>query len=296
MRCASALLAFVTVAFPLRARADDKQQCVTASEKGQELRDQGRYSDAHDAFSACARDVCPALVRHDCTGWLADLEQAWPSVVIAAKDGDGNDLANVQVLLDGATISRQLDGKPIRVDPGQHLFRFVSGSYAPIEQTVVIHASEQNRMIRVDFGSGTSEAGSGEPNGPVTVAKEKSPSTVSNGPPTLAWVFAGVALAGFGTEAYLGFTGLSMLQQLQGRGGCGVTHTCTDSQAQAIRTRFLGADIALGVGLVSAVLSTYFFVSPRDAPAASRSESGRAWNVDFSAMPGGGQAFVNGRF
>ena len=43
---------------PRVAHADEKQLCVTASEQGQDLRDKGRYGEAHDAFATCSRDVC----------------------------------------------------------------------------------------------------------------------------------------------------------------------------------------------------------------------------------------------
>src|SRR5580693_3703107 len=64
------------------ATADEKHRCIDASEQGQELRDEGRYSSARDAFAACARITCPALVRRDCGRWEAELEQRWPSVVV----------------------------------------------------------------------------------------------------------------------------------------------------------------------------------------------------------------------
>jgi hypothetical protein len=287
--------AFVLPASCARAaRADEKQQCVTASEQAQDLRDKGRYGEAHDAFATCARDVCPALVRHDCTGWLAELEQAWPSVVFAAKDDVGNDLVDVQVRLDGEVVVKQLDGKPFPVDPGQHVFRFESGKFPPVDQPVMIHAGEKSRVLNVVIHKNAPDD-EGTPPGPTPPGNDGQHRRVTAsepGPPVLAWVFAGVAVAAFGTEAYLGVTGVSDLNALKGL-PCAKTGSCDAGTVQAIRVRFLVADISLGVGVVSTLLSAYFFLAPRD-PKSKPAKAGTL--VDFTPLPGGGMASVGGRF
>lgn len=151
MRRASVLLAVVATAAlsTAHAAADDKQQCLAASDQGQQMRDDGKYRRAREAFAACARDACPALVRRDCVKWLADLEQSSPSIVVGAKDDKGGDLVDVTVLVDGAALVTKLDGKPVQVDPGQHVFRFVRQGSEPAETTVVLRAGEKNRFVGV---------------------------------------------------------------------------------------------------------------------------------------------------
>jgi hypothetical protein len=271
-----------------RALADDKTRCISASEQGQQLRDDGRYSQARDAFTTCSRDACPAIVRRDCTRWLAELEELWPSVVFGAKDDAGRDLSAVRVSMDGKPLAASVDGKPLFVDPGAHVFRFEAEGYAPVEQDVVMHASEKGRAIDVQFGPGGTAATplpraarKGTPAPPTDAAADASP---------WAWVLAGAAVVSFGTEAYFGVSGLGDRSNLESQ-PCARTATCNAGSVQSVRNKFAVADVALGVGIVSAALSAYLFLS-HDAPA-KKPEAG---HVDLTPVPGGGVAVVGGSF
>lgn len=272
-----------------RASADDKsQQCIAASEKGQQVRDQGQYSAARDAFTQCARDVCPSIVRRDCTRWLSDLTQLWPSLVFGAKDDAGNDVVAVTVRADGNQLATSLDGKPIQIDPGQHVFRFEAAGFPPVERTVVVHAGEKSRLIAVQFGHPESSS--------KTAAAQDStsaPAAKDQGPPTSAWVFAGLAVVAFGSEAYFGLSGLSDRSTLEST--CGKTSSCSQDQVTNVRTKFTVADIALGVGLASAGLSVYLFLAhPHGAPAPDANTS--TSRIDVVPVLGGAAATWFGRF
>ena len=73
-----ALLASVAVPIAIAtttastARADDKEQCVAASEQAQTLKDEGKLRAARSQLLACARDVCPGIVRKDCDKWRCE--------------------------------------------------------------------------------------------------------------------------------------------------------------------------------------------------------------------------------
>jgi hypothetical protein len=212
MRRAAVLLAVVAMAAlsTAHARADDKQQCLAASDQGQQMRDDGKYRRAREAFAACARDACPALVRRDCVKWLADLDQSSPSIVVGAKDDKGGDLVDVTVLVDGAPLVTKLDGKPVLVDPGAHVLRFETRGYPRVEQHVMVHAGEKSRLLVVQFGTPAPPAPAARPAAPSPAAPPQ-PDTgaTPQGTRTSAWVFGGLAVVAFGTEAYFGFTGLS---------------------------------------------------------------------------------------
>lgn len=267
------------------AWADDKQQCLTASDQGQSLRDEGKYRRAREAFATCSRPVCPPIVQHDCVKWLADLEATSPSVVVNAKDDKGNDLTAVKVTVDGAPLASTLDGRPVLVDPGDHAFRYETDGFPPVEDRVVIHSGEKSRVLTVQFGTpaapgGASATGGAAPSG-------EAPKGGAGGSLSSAWVFAGIAVVAFGTEAYFGLSGLSDRSNLEN--GCGKTQTCNPSDVDSVRTKFTVADIALAVGIVSAGLSVYFFLTHRAEPSQSA-------HVDFTPLPGGGAATLGGRF
>jgi hypothetical protein len=280
------------------ARADDKQQCLAASDEAQQLRDEGKYRLARDAFAACSRDVCPALVRHDCVKWLAELEQSWPSIVVSAKDDQGGDLVDVRVRIDGAALLTKLDGTPTPVDPGPHVLRFETDGAAPVERQIVVHAGEKSRLITVQLGGSAAAAPTHEAprTAPPTEPPAAEPSSPGGGPPVAAWIFGGVALAAFGTEAYFGVSGLADRGSLEGQ-PCAPLGTCSQSSVDSIRTKFILADVALGVGLVSAGLAAYFFLTAhRDPTSAAPAQAQAAAAVDVGALPGGGAVNVTGRF
>jgi hypothetical protein len=266
------------------ARADDKQQCLTASDQGQSLRDEGKYRRAREAFTTCSRPVCPPIVQHDCVKWLADLEATSPSVVVNAKDDTGNDLTAVKVTVDGAPLASTLDGRPVLVDPGEHAFRYETDGFPPVEDRVVIHSGEKSRVLTVQFGT---PAGGASASGGAASSGEAPKGGGGGGTGSSAWVFAGIAVVAFGTEAYFGLSGLSDRSNLEN--GCGKTQTCNPSDVDSVRTKFTVADIALAVGIVSAGLSAYFFLTHRAEPSQSA-------HVDFAPLPGGGAATLGGRF
>lgn len=278
------------------ARADEKQQCLSASDQGQSLRDEGKYRRAREAFATCARPVCPGIVQHDCVKWLADLEATSPSVVVNAKDDKGNDLTAVKVTVDGAPLASTLDGRPVLVDPGEHTFRYETDGFPPVEDRVVIHAGEKSRVLTVQFGTPaapqTGGTAAGATGGGATAGGE-APKSAEGSSLTSAWVFGGIAVAAFATEAYFGISGLSDRSSLE-NDPCASTHSCDSNKVDSVRTKFTVADIALAVGIVSAGLSAYFFLTHHGSDAAPPSQSA---HVDFAPLPGGGgAATLGGRF
>src|SRR5262245_61165144 len=81
--------------------ADDKAQCVAASEKAQQLRNAGKLSDARDQLVTCGRAECPKLIQQDCTQWMSEVLAILPSVVPGAKDKKGRDIVDARVSIDG---------------------------------------------------------------------------------------------------------------------------------------------------------------------------------------------------
>jgi hypothetical protein len=139
---------------PRAARgADVKSECLAAADQGQSLRDDGKYRKAREALAMCARDVCPGVVAQSCAKWLRALDDATPTLVLGAKDGAGNDIASAHVTLDGEPLADVLDGKPLPVDPGEHVLRFTRPGSEPGEVHVVVRAAEKNRAVTVTLAA-----------------------------------------------------------------------------------------------------------------------------------------------
>jgi hypothetical protein len=282
LRTAIAVAALVVATSPAHG-ADETKHCLAASDQGQQQRDDGKYHRARESFATCARNVCPAMVRRDCLKWLADLDQATPTLVFGARNEAGGDLVDVTVLVDGALLLSKLDGKPVAVDPGTHLLHFQTAGYPAVEQQVVVRAGEKERLLSIQFGTPP-------PLVPSTPPAKTRAEGGDEEPRTSAWVFGGIAIVAFVSEAYFGISGLSDRSSLKSQ-PCAQDATCPASSVDSIRTKFTVADISLGVGLASAAISAYLFLAP-----ASQTTPARGASVDVVPVPGGAAMSVGGRF
>jgi hypothetical protein len=278
------------------AQTDEKEACIAAAENGQSLRDDQKYRLARDAFSRCSRDTCPAVVRQDCAQWLEGLDDRSPTIVIGARDANGHDLSDVRVTIDGLPLVTRLDGRSVNVDPGTHVLRYEIAGFAPVEQSVVIAGGEKDRLVGAAFGKAATAARTADDTPPLPVATLAPPPVdpltepeEAPGPPPAAWIFAGVAVAAFASEAAFGLTATLDRDADLAEGGC-APH-CGQAEVDWIRTRSVIADASLAVGLVSAGLATYFFVAPR-----GQAKKTIAASIDVGPRPGGAFATIGGRF
>lgn len=193
------------------AWADSKEECVSAADRGQQARDEGKYRLAREAFIACARSSCPGMVARSCAQWLRDVDAAMPSIVVGARDEKGADVVDARVLVDGELLADKLDGRLTFIDPGEHLLRLERTGEAPQEQHVVIRASEKNRIIVFKVGSATGAdqpAATGRrPQGPspeTPQATERTADSFFTTRNTVVLSLVGLAAIAVGSAVYLG--------------------------------------------------------------------------------------------
>ena len=221
-----------------------KLACVTASDKAQSLRTDGKLVDAREQLLICAREICPGPVRKDCTRRLGELEDALPSIVIAGKDSGGKDVIDVRVTIDGVVVLEKLDGKALSVDPGAHAFKFEHGKEPPVVEQVLVHEGVKNRMLTVTF--------------PVTAPPPR-PEDRKPTVPLATWILGGVGVVGLGSFAFFGLGARSRAEEL--RTTC--APTCAGSDVDSLKTRMRVADISLGVGVLALGGATVFFMLAR---------------------------------
>ncbi len=261
------------------AAADEKEVCVRAVEHAQNARLDGKLREARDGFVTCARAVCPAAIREDCTHWVAEVEASMPSVVFDAVWADGGDVTGMTVLVDGTPLPGAEKGRAVAMDPGEHAFRFEAAGAAPVETRNVIREGEKNRILHVVFtpsspepapsGGGSATAAASPPRTaaplgllqPVPERPEAHPAT--RGPvPVGVFVLGGVAIVGFGAFAYLGLAGTGQLDSL--RSTC--VNRCNPSDVTSARNEILLGDILGFVGLAAAGVATWLFLTRPNAP------------------------------
>ncbi len=228
-----------------RAGADVTGDCVSASEKAQQLRDEHKLIKAREQFLACAQNVCPSAVKKDCADQVAELDKRTPSVVVRAKDKNGQDLVAVKVTSDGDVVTEQLDGHAVRLDPGVHTFRFEAPGNDPLEQKVVLGEGEHDRPVTASFGK--IEGAGGAP-----------PKT---GAPIAAIVLASAGVVAMGVGGLFYGLGFSQLGTDQSSTGCKNMGGCSSGEINSIQTKLAVGDISFysgvvlaGVGVVLAII------------------------------------------
>jgi hypothetical protein len=135
------------------ARAPTTAGCLAAAESSLALRSQHKLRDARAQLLICSAPSCPADVRAECIRRVAEINAALPSVVFEAKDGDGNDLVEVTVTMDGQPLADRLDGPALVVDPGVHSFVFEASGQPAVRKQFVIREGDKDRRERITLGA-----------------------------------------------------------------------------------------------------------------------------------------------
>ncbi len=134
------------------ARADDRHVCAEAYTQAQVLRREVKLLESRAKLLVCSRTVCTDFITEECTEWLAQVEARIPSVVLEAKDGDGAELLDVKVSMDGAVIATRLDGRAVEVNPGLHTFVFQGRDGTRTEAKVAIKEGAKAQAVAIVLG------------------------------------------------------------------------------------------------------------------------------------------------
>lgn len=250
----------------LASAADET--CRDAYVETQRLQRAASFVAARRQAVLCGQDACSETVRSQCAMWLESIERALPTVVIDARDGTGAAIAEVRVEANGALLAERLNGRALELDPGEYVLSFRHGEQV-IEQRTVVRESEKYRTIEVRFDA-PPEPSAAEPSRreappwPASRASLAQPvafdafgahAALDNDPdpyggasiPTASYWLGGLGLAGVTTFAVLASSGYASERHL--RKTC--AGQCATGQVDAVRTRYLVADAALGVGIAS---------------------------------------------
>jgi hypothetical protein len=125
--------------------------CSESFELAQRHRQDQKLRAARTQLLVCGHERCPDLIKAKCVGWLHDVDEEMPSIVIVAKDAQGGDTRDVRVLIDGELVAGKLDGGAILVDPGPHSVRFERDDAPDVVVDIVAALGVKNRVVDVAF-------------------------------------------------------------------------------------------------------------------------------------------------
>ena len=198
------LALFVALAASPAAAGANRQVCMSAYVDAQRLRMANKLQSARAAAIQCSADACAERLRADCVAWLAEIDQAIPTVVVTLVDSAGNERTDARLLVDDELAARKLDGVALAIDPGEHRLRVEATGEVPIEQRVVLLQGEHARPIRFELprAAQTSPA-------PIPAAPPPTPAPAWTRPiPASAIVAASVAGVAFVTWGGFGYSGV----------------------------------------------------------------------------------------
>lgn len=261
-----------SAASPARGQvADEKEVCASAFERGQELEQAGRLKDARAAFVRCAAPTCPLILTPPCVKAVQRLDEEIPSIVIAARGSQGEDIGDARVLIDGELRAERLDGKAIPLDPGSHRVRVERRGSSPVEVEILVRVGERNRAVRVALA---------DPPPPVPgPAPERPPSAGSPMLTSKVPAIAAFAIGGVGVSVGAVAGALALANKLDLDEACPTQDTCDPSRAgqiAAMKTQSTVSTIGFAVGAAGLAVGAVLFVVAGRAPGAAKVAAGRA--------------------
>jgi hypothetical protein len=218
--------------------------CLAASDEGQVLRDQSKLMEAREAFRTCGQTACPGVVQRTCVRWLAEMEEAIPTVVLAARASDDRSvLDDVAVEIDGAALLDRLSGTATPVNPGRHIFAFKRGA-TTVKVEALVNVAEKNRLIVARFDTVPPILA------PPPARAEPRDEVPHGASPVIPLALGAVGVGALVVGGLLGGTAVADLHTLE-RDPCAGTGTCASDQVHSVRTRLVVADVALVAGIAA---------------------------------------------
>ena len=267
------------------ARADEREVCASAAERAQSLRDEGNYRGARAQMLVCARDVCPGPIKADCGRWLEDVQRDAPTIVFGATSS-GKDVSDVKVTIDGVVIADRLDGTPHLVDAGEHTFVFERAGVKK-EERALVRAGEKGRAIVIAFDAPASASRPTDRPAPAPPVPRDESSLVP------AFIVGGIGVVALGSFAIFALQGMNDKDELETT----CAPNCPQRDVDKLETKFIIADISLGVGVVALAVSAYMFVTrPKVSRTGTAARRLRGLRFDVAPAPGGGAAAVHATF
>ncbi len=215
----------------------------------QRLQRAARVREARREAITCGQDSCSETVRADCITWLGDIERALPTLVIDARDARGATIADLRIEANKELLTEHWDGRALELDPGEYVLRIQHGEQV-VEAHALIHEAEKYRTVQVRFDA--------LPGSKPTLASTPPPSSQAPpaSPPVVSYVLGGLSLAGMASFAALAASGYSSEQHL--RENC--AGACRAADVESVRTRYVWADLSLGVGVTAGIAAAAFWI------------------------------------
>src|SRR4051812_47114919 len=245
-------------------------RCVYYHLEAQRQRRAKKLVEAKTAMRQCAMSECPTMVQQDCLQWIQSIDEQTPSVVFSIE-ADGKPVTSAKVTIDDHDVEAST-ANAVPLNPGPHTYVVSNPPYAPQSGTLNVLEGQRYRVFNVRFEQDKPAT----PPPPPPVVRTETVRPVPLG----TWVLLGVGVVGAGGFAGMGLMGKSQEREL--RDVC--SPNCTDHDLKSMKSLYLGADIAAGVGAAALIAAGVVFLT--------RPSYERQVAVGIAPLPGGFQTAV----
>lgn len=247
-------------------------RCVYYHLEAQRERRAKKLIEAKTAMRECAMSECPTMVQQDCLQWIQSIDDQTPSVVFSIE-ADGKPVTGAKITIDGRDVDAST-ANAIPLNPGPHTYVVSNPPYEPQSGSLNVLEGQRYRVLNVRFEQARPAAAPEAP-APAPVKME-----TLRPVPVGTWVLLGVGVVGAGAFAGMGLMGKSQEDEL--KDVC--SPNCTDHDTKSMRSLYLGADIAAGVGAAALISAGILYLT--------RPSYERQVAVGVAPVPGGFHAAV----
>lgn len=251
------VIALLLGTYATNVSAQSKSECLSAFDRAQDERSRLLLRSSRDDFMFCARVGCSPPVRKDCAAMLEGVLHDLPSLVFAARLSNGAEVTDAAIFVDGERVTPDAGGL-LAVDPGPHVIRFERPPYAAQEQFMVARIGEKSRLVLATFPQA----------GPESHDAGTSPASGQERRALSPWFWVAgaagvVALGSFTVFALIGADKRSHFQDTCAPG-------CDAEQIGEVRSRFIAADVSLGVAAISLAVAAIVYIWDKPGPRTQR--------------------------
>lgn len=148
MRPASLACAIAALSVASRAEADDREQwCSNAHVHAQVLKRDtpDKLLERRAELRKCSERKCPASIADACTKWMAEVENAIPSIYVDVRNDSGMAVKGVMATIDG-TGFRPDDGA-LELNPGEHRLVIEVDGFRPERRQILVRQGKGVRVV-----------------------------------------------------------------------------------------------------------------------------------------------------
>jgi hypothetical protein len=157
------------------------------------------------------------------------------------------------VSLDGTPVPDWSSSKALDIDPGEHVLQVTVPNFPAQEKKIVMREGDKRKVVAFTFGEEKHAAAPAAVGGP---APAPPPVPMHRPVPAITYVLAGAAVVGGGV-----FAGLAVgAKHKENTLATGCSPNCTDQQVDDLKSRYLMANVVVGVAGVAAVSALISYI------------------------------------